>query len=253
MFCFKARKLINLEMDGALPARRTRALEEHVARCASCRSYREELATGRRLLHATAAEPSEAFEWTLQLKLNRALQGAAASGSVPWIETAGSPLRWLRSFAFASAAGIALAAALAVWVLPLQPGTAPVGFAHRPAVAAAEVPASPVSSSAGATDRLSLTAEPRMRPFLSNPAGGGTTVSGWSRTQPNLLDRTGWVPTTWGGSLAEEDAAHAALREEIGRLRFTLWQLRAENAHLKSLLDTTDIRYLEQEGERETR
>ncbi|MBU1073360.1 zf-HC2 domain-containing protein, partial [bacterium] len=130
MFCVTARKLISQEMDGMLPARRTRALEEHVGRCSACRSYRGELETGRRLLRTTAAEPSETFSWTLQLKLNRAMQGSVASSAVPWVDSAHGSSGWLRSFALSSLAGVALATVVAVWVLPLEQGPLPAAGDH---------------------------------------------------------------------------------------------------------------------------
>ena len=42
MLCFNARKQINQEMDGSLPARKLRSLEEHVGRCKACAEYRED-------------------------------------------------------------------------------------------------------------------------------------------------------------------------------------------------------------------
>ena len=82
MLCRTARQLISQEMDGMLPAEKTPAFEEHLGRCGDCRDYRAELGLGRRLLQATAAEPVDSFEWKLQLRLNRALQEAAATRTV---------------------------------------------------------------------------------------------------------------------------------------------------------------------------
>ncbi|MBC8426253.1 zf-HC2 domain-containing protein [bacterium] len=251
MFCFRYRKLINQEMDGVLPARQTRPLEDHVAGCAACRSYREELEAGRRLLRATATEPSEAFEWTLHLKLNRALQGAAAEAAVPWVQTPANPLRWLRSFALSSAAGVALAAVLAIWVLPLQPGSSPAPGEMRLTESTAGYETSPVATSAGDSDRQPLT--PRYLPLFSGPASAGRPVSGGRHSQPNLLDSSGWVPDTWRGTGDPESGDLAALREENGRLRFMLKKLYKENTSLKSLLAGTGIDYLENEGDGENR
>jgi len=251
MFCFRYRKLINQEMDGVLPARKTRPLEDHVAGCAACRSYREELEAGRRLLRATATEPSEAFEWTLQLKLNRALQGAAAEAAVPWVETPANPLHWLRSFALSSAAGVALAAALAIWVLPLQPGSSPVSGGVHFAESTAGYETSPVATSAGDRDRQPLT--PRYQPLFSGPASTGRPVSGGRHSQPNLLDSSGWVPDTWRGATATEPGTLAALREQNARLNFRLKQLHKQNTKLKTLLAGSGIDYLDNEGDRDNR
>jgi len=198
----------------------------------------------------TDLEPSEAFEWTLQLKLNRALQGAAAESAVPWVEAPGNPLRWLRSFALSSAAGVALAAGLAIWVLPLQPGPAQGPAGTRLAESTFGVEASPVATSAGDSDRQPLT--PRYRPTFTNPSGPGLAVSGGTRSRPNLLDSSGWVPSTWRGAAATQAGTIAALREDNGHLRFWLKQLQKENADLKtrlnSLLADPGIDYLENEG-----
>ncbi len=252
MFCFMARKLISQEMDGMLPARKTRALEEHVGRCAACRAFREELDTGRRLLRATATEPSEAFAWTLQLKLNRALQGAAADNAVPWVDSARGSFGWFRSFALSSLAGVALTAAVAVWVLPLERSDLPAaGDSYRTEVASG-ASASPVTMSAGDPDRRPLTTAPRYRSLLSGSNNPGRAVSGGHLTQPNLLDQSGWVPTSWRGSASTDLDAINALREDNGRLRFMLQQMRAENAKLNSLLKGMASNYLESEDDEET-
>ena len=250
MFCFTARKLISQEMDGVLPARRTRALEEHVGGCLACRAYREELETGRRLLQATAAEPSEAFEWTLQLKLNRALQGAVASSAVPWVESASGSFGWLRSFALSSLAGAALMVAVAVWVFPLERGALPATGIHNLAEVATETSPSPMTLRAGDADRLSLS-QPRYRPLLSGSRNPGRTVSGWRFTQPNFLNSSGWVPASWRGSDSVDLDAIATLREENGRLQFMLQQMQVENTRLKSLLESPEIDYLEPVGDEE--
>jgi hypothetical protein len=248
MLCFNARKQINQEMDGLLPARKLRSLEEHVGRCNACAEYRADLETGRRLLRASTSEPSEAFEWTLQLKLNRALKEAAGNG-VPWEEPSRGPAGWLRSFAFSSLGGVAVALAFAIWVLPQHAG-APTGT--QLADAASGEPVSSVTMSAGNTDRLSLS-QPRYRPMSFGSSGLGQPVSGARVTQPNLLDRSGWVPSTWSGVDLEDLNAIANLREENGRLRFMLKQMQAENASLKTLLADTEINYLEPDSSEESR
>lgn len=251
MLCFTARKLINQEMDGRLPDRQVRSLAEHIGRCAACAGYREELETGRRLLRATEPEPSESFEWTLQLKLNRALQGVAASTSVPWEDASSRGLTgWMRGFAFSSLAGVAVALAFAVWVLPRGVATtSSPGFG--PLVEAGET-VSPVTLSAGNPDRRSLS-QPRYRSLLPGANSLGRTVSGGRTTQPNLLDRSGWVPSTWNGAGLEDLNAVSSLREENGRLRFMLKQLQSENGRLQALLGDRDINYLESDDSEENR
>ena len=240
MLCFSAKKLINQEMDGLLPARKLRALEEHVARCASCAAYRDELETGRRLLRAASSEPSDSFEWTLQLKLNRALQGAAASHTVPWED---APARgigdWLRGFAVSSLAGAAIALAFAIWVLP-QRGADPIASGTG-ILADAGSSISAVTLSAGDADRRPL-ASPRYRTMSPGSAGLGRTVSGARTTQPNMLDRSGWLPTSWNGSDLDDLDAIAKLRAENTDLRLRLQQLQRE---YQALLGDREIRYLE--------
>ncbi len=248
MLCFNARKQINQEMDGSLPARKLRSLEEHVGRCKACAEYREDLETGRRLLRASTSEPSDSFEWTLQLKLNRALKEAAGNG-VPWEEPTRGPAGWLRSFAFSSLCGVAVALAFAIWVLPQNAGS-PSGSLLTDA--ASVEPISSVTLSAGNPDRLSLS-QPRYRSMDFGSSGLGQPVSGARVAQPNLLDRSGWVPSTWSGADLEDLSVIANLRDENGRLRFRLLQMLAENAELKTLLDDTEINYLESDSSEETR
>ena len=78
-------------------------------------------------------------------------------------------------------------------------------------------------------------------------------MSGARVAQPNRLDRSGWVPSTWSGADLEDLSVIANLRDENGRLRFRLLQMLAENAELKTLLDDTEINYLESDSSEETR
>ncbi len=250
MLCFTSRKLINQEMDGLLPARKLRSLEEHVGRCTACAGYRGDLERGRRLLRATTAEPSESFEWTLQLKLNRAMKEAAGNG-IPWEEPSRGPADWLRSFAFSSLAGVAVAVAFAIWVMPHTVGSPSATGEYQIAETVADGSVSPVTLSAGDSDRRSLN-QPRYRTLLPGAGGFGQTVSGGRVTRPNLLDRSGWVPSTWSGADIEDLTAIANLRDENGRLRFMLQQMQSENTNLKSLLADVEINYLESDSSEET-
>ncbi len=251
MLCYSARKLINQEMDGRLPDRKVRPLAEHVDRCAKCAAFRDELDTGRRLLRATADEPSESFEWTLQLKLNRALQEAAATSTVPWEAepSGGGALAWVRSFAVSSLAGVAVAAALAIWLLP-RDGAAPTNPGLGPLVEAGET-VSPVTLSAGDTDRRSLT-RPRYRAGMTGADGLGRTVSGARSTSPNLLDRSGWVPT-WSGADMEDLNVISSLRDQNRYLQIQIHQLQSDKARLEALLADHEINYLESDDGEENR
>ena len=58
MRCTKARTHINEALDGLLAHEETLALERHLDACAECRTHRDDLLLGSRILKATAAEPS---------------------------------------------------------------------------------------------------------------------------------------------------------------------------------------------------
>ena len=198
MFCFRYRRLINLERDGRLPDHRVRDLEDHLAGCAACREYREDLGLAHRLLAATGAAPSPSFEWTLQLKLNRALQEAAGA-QLPLPEEPGRNAVWWRRLALSSLAGAAATVALALWLFPAGGPTprtpaAPSRLAVTPATAPAAA-ASPVASTAGSGDRRSLAA-PNL--FSDHLGGFGRLAStpdylgadlGRTSPSPSLLTR----------------------------------------------------------------
>ena len=198
MFCYRYRRLINLELDDRLPDHRVPDLERHLRDCPDCRAYREELALGRRLLAATAAEPSPAFEWTLQLRLNRALQEAARS-QAPWPETPDHGWSWWRRLALSSFAGAAITAALALWLLPGRgpmPAGKPGGDLRSPTRHETVAAISPVTSTAGAGDRRSLSAPDLFGPpravGLGRLASTPRYLSGGAALpvdSPSLVDR----------------------------------------------------------------
>lgn len=241
MLCTTARRLISQQMDGMLPAEKTPAFEEHLGRCAACREYRAELGLGRRLLQATAAEPTDAFEWKLQLRLNRTLQEAAAARTVPWEDAPRGAARWWRGFAASSLAGVAVTALVAVLIWPEGPRT-PTTSSRPPATlaAVAEPAATPTPSTRLVTDlsdRLPLSGN-RVRGaslnggFLGRPVSQGLLSE---RLQPVSLS---------SGKLAGLDEI-AALRAENNRLRAGLIGLRDENKTLKALLAARGIAYLD--------
>jgi hypothetical protein len=247
MHCTTARRLISQEMDGMLPAEKTPAFEEHLGRCAGCREHRDELGVGRRLLRATAAPPSDSFEWTLQLRLNRAMQQAAAARTVPWEDAPRGAARWWRGFAASSLAGVAVTALVAVLIWPEGPRTAEP--AARPSATVAAAATAPAASPPSArlvtdlSDRLPLTGSRGRGLSLGNSFLGRPVSQGLLAERPRTGDRLQSVSLS-SGMLAGLDEV-AALRAENARLRSGLIGLRGENTTLKALLAARGMAYLD--------
>ncbi len=251
MFCYTARRLISQEMDGRLPAEKTPAIEEHLGRCGACREHRAELGLGRRLLRATADVPTDSFEWKLQLRLNRALQEAAATRTVPWEDAPRNAVGWWRGFAASSLAGVAVTALVAVLIWPDGPRA--VSPAAGPAATVAAATATTVTPTSSArlvtdlSDRLPLTGN-RTRNvqlgggFLGRPVSQGL-LSERTRTGERLQP-VSLAP----GMLAGFDDV-AALRAENARLRSGIIGLRGENTTLKALLAARGIAYLDADSQ----
>ncbi|MDO9172451.1 MAG: zf-HC2 domain-containing protein [bacterium] len=251
MLCRTARQLISQEMDGMLPAEKTPSFEEHLGRCGDCRDHRAELGLGRRLLQATAAEPADAFEWKLQLRLNRALQEAAATRTVPWEDAPRSAAGWWRGFAASSLAGVAVTALVAVLVWPSGPR--PVESSARPAAtlaAAATTTAAPTTSSRLVTDlsdRLPLTGARTRGTALGGGFLGRPVSQGLLADRARTGERLQPVSLSSGMLAGLDDAA--ALRAENARLRAGLIGLRDENKTLKALLAARGIAYLDADSQ----
>lgn len=245
MRCNKTRTNISLALDGMLPPEQTRALEEHLSACDECRTHRDELLLGSRMLRATATEPSDAFEWKLQLKLNQALQEAAAT-RIPWEEPAGrSRFAWLRGFALSTGAGLAATVALAIWLLPRgvgvvesdpAPGAAPAVIAER---TLGTMPAG-VGDTAGDADRRSLSSAFRPQSGLDRGLGGRLVSSG-GVFRSDAAAANAWSRGVQGRNLE-------GLRGETEWLRQELRKAQAQNDSLRALLAGGNVGYLE-EGE----
>ena len=124
MACRRARTWISRSLDDDLDEGTLLRLEEHVGSCAECRRHREVLLQGRTLLRGSEAEPSENFEWKVQLGIQRALRERAAEASAPE-ERRGSFWRP----AMASAAAVALLVVGAGQMMLQTPEPAPNGGA----------------------------------------------------------------------------------------------------------------------------
>ncbi len=249
MFCTKARNWISLAHDGRLPAEKTLALEEHLVRCAECRAYREDLETASRLLKATTPEPSEAFEWNLQLRMNNVLREAAATDEAPW-RAPRSSFGWLRGFAVSSAAGLAATVALFLVFSPglrMSPVTAdptagsPIaGVASRSLASADEYAPrlSTVGRSAGDADRLPLSLFNGRRPSGFDFSSG----------QPVSTSRFASTPRSLRSFSQRSEAdieTITRLARENARLRAALNRLQGRPGFDAALNDSTNSALLE--------
>ena len=160
MRCSKARDYLSRDLDGLLPPDATVGLRDHVDVCESCRSFREDLVAGRRLLAATEPRLPDNFDWKLQLRLNQALQQRAGETAYPWQEEPASRRGyWLPAFGAAASVGLAAVLAVAVFMgpqrEPLVPGVAP-SVAVVSASVAPSAPSADAASLAGRSDRKSV-------------------------------------------------------------------------------------------------
>lgn len=108
--CRRARTWISRSMDDDLDEASRLRLNDHIASCAECRRHQEVLAQGRTLLRGAEAEPSDNFEWKVQLGIQRALRERAAVELEPRTTGFWRP-------ALSSAAAVALLVVGAGWFL----------------------------------------------------------------------------------------------------------------------------------------
>lgn len=254
MLCYRARNWISLALDGALPPDRTLALSRHLERCAGCRDHERDLKLGRRLVAATAPRLSDKFEWRLQLKLNRTLQEAARQATSPWEAAPVGPGAWWRAAGLATAGGLALVAALTLFVLPDRPvdlgppapagavGSAPLAaVTPPPSASTAALPrrpaAGPATVTATAGDPTRTPVLGGSRRFLLDGDGQGRSVGllmpGGSGARP-LVEKE-----AWSGSSLEDLRSIASLREQNRRLRDMLAQSQRHLVLLQAQLDTS--------------
>ncbi len=251
MFCRRARSFISLALDGALPADRTITLTRHLEGCARCREYQTDLQLGRRLLATSAPALADGFEWRLQLRLNRTLQEAARAAASAWDAPPAGAGRWLRGAGLAAVGGLALAAAVGLFLLPgewsvpapREPGV-PGALVERnapqepapasaPQIAIVEAPAT-VTSTAGDPTRTSVSGQSRTTWFGREGTGRAVDLRLSGAPDPRgLLERQGWS----GGSL-EDLRSIATLRDQNRRLRDALAQAQREVILLRAQSDT---------------
>jgi hypothetical protein len=234
---------LSRDLDGLLPPDATVGLRDHVDACEACRSYREDLVAGRRLLAATEPRLPDNFDWKLQLRLNQALQQRAGETAYPWQEDP-APRRgyWLPAFGAAASVGLAAVLAVAVFMgpqrLPVTPGARPAAAVVSASVVES-APAGDAASLAGRSDRRSL--------FGSQPAGGlyGAPVQRNRATGSLVAEQGATIDRGWSGDRIEDLQTIQQLRARNDQLTLRMLQYQAELRTLKAQLDTTNGRDLD--------
>ncbi len=246
MRCSKARDFLSREIDGLLPPDATAGLLAHLDACGECRSFREDLQTGRRLLAATEPRLPDNFDWKLQLRLNQALQQRAGETAYPWLEDEPAVRRgsWWPAFGAAASIGLAAMLAVAVFLGPQgAPGAATPAGRATPQVAAVPVveapanttaqAASPAASLAGRSDRRSLFGASRGTGLYE--AGIGRSVSTGTRSmQPGAV-----IDRGWSGDRLDDLQTIQRLRERNDQLVRMVYQYELQVRTLKARLDST--------------
>lgn len=246
MRCSKARDLLSREIDGMLPPDATAGLLVHLDACGECRSYREDLLTGRRLLAATEPQLPDNFDWKLQLRLNQALQQRAGETAYPWLEDEPAVRRgsWWPAFGAAASIGLAAVLAVAVFLGPQRESTlvaASVGSAPVLAAAPAgeaSAPASgnlssPAASLAARSDRRSLFGSTRGSGLYETGIGRSVSTGGRVAQPGAVIDRG------WSGDRLDDLQTIQRLRERNDQLVRMVYQYELQVRTLKARLDTT--------------
>jgi hypothetical protein len=242
MRCNKARDYLSRDLDGMLPPDATVGLRDHVEACEACRTFREDLVAGRRLLAATEPRLPDNFDWKLQLRLNQALQQRAGETAYPWQEEP-APRRGYWLPAFGAAASVGLAAVLAVAVF-MGPQLQPSGLSDRPAT----VVNASLATSAPAADAVSLAGRSDRRPLFGGQRGAGlygpgvqrSVATGSRATVPGATINRGW-----SGDRLEDLQTIQQLRVRNDQLMRTLLQYQAELHSLKAQLETPGDRVVD--------
>lgn len=251
MRCSKARDYLSRDLDGLLPPDATAGLLVHLDACEDCRSFREDLRTGRRLLAATEPQLPDNFDWKLQLRLNQALQQRAGETAYPWLEDEPATRRgaWWPAFGAAASVGLAAVLAVAVFLGPQRESsvmTAAVNPSPMVAVAPASespVVSSTVSPSTSATSpAASLAGRSDRRSLFGAPRGGGLYDTGIGRsvsTGARVSQPGAVIDRGWSGDRLEDLQTIQRLRERNDQLLRMVYQYEMQLRTLKARLDTT--------------
>jgi hypothetical protein len=192
MRCKKAREFISDSLDARLDESNGLELAEHLAACSDCRTHQTVLAEGQALLRQDLVEPSDNFEWKVQLKIQQALRDKAV---------ADEPLSGWKFWrpALASAASVALLVVVAGGVLLTRDDPTRSPSPASPAAGFA------LSQPAGLDDadqaEPDLSGAVRSKPLRVNAASGGFGIrtvadQGFVNTSP-FPDPPQRVPVRW--------------------------------------------------------
>lgn len=175
MRCHKAQEFISLSLDDAIGEYDRSQLVQHLEGCDECAGYQRALERGSELLRAAPlVEPSDNFEWKVQLGIQKALRDGSRA-ELPGARPTGL---WL-------AAGLS-AAASALLVIGLGWGALQSGLLEMP-VGAQQPTSANARPGAQIVDNLEdLTSSPNLGDAIPAPEyqagwsqrGGPTPVSG---------------------------------------------------------------------------
>jgi hypothetical protein len=208
MRCKKARELISDSLDARLDESKGLGLSEHLAACADCRTHQSVLHQGQGLLRQELIEPSDNFEWKVQLKIQQALRDKVM---------ADEPLTGWKFWrpALASAVSVALLVMVAGGVLLTRDDATGPRLQASPAADLAGVQSAALEVAARAEPDLSGAV--RSKPLRVNAASGGFGIrtvadEGFVTASP-FPDPRPRVPVRW---LQEGDGQAIEVREVHG-------------------------------------
>lgn len=211
MRCNKAREWISDSLDARLDESKGLELSEHLADCPDCRTHQTVLEQGQAMLRQEMVEPSENFEWKVQLKIQQALRDKAVSEE---------PLTGWRFWrpALASATGVALLVVVAGGLLLTSDDPTRPQALTSPAADFAQADADPAASLEEADlAEADLSGAVRSQPLQVNAASGGFGIrtvadQGFVNTSP-FPDPPRRVPVRW---VQQGDGQAIEVREVYG-------------------------------------
>ncbi len=229
MNCNHAKRDILLSLDGCLPPNRALDLENHLNECADCAEESAEQFKLQQILNIPGRELPDNFEWKLNLQLNRALYNREGH---EWIEEP-QHRRWYKLFIpyFVTSFSVAALVAFVLVSDVFQQNDVPVFNSNNGQNLAG---VTPVSSTAGDTDRLTLGTPTKSSFFSNNNRVGSTTVS-------SPIADYKWKQKSWSGKELEDLRTITSLRNQNKILSAALKHAQLENEHLKELLQTQKI------------
>jgi len=229
MNCNHAKRDILLSLDGCLPPNRALDLENHLNECADCAEESAEQLKLQQILNLPGRELPDNFEWKLNLQLNRSLYNREGH---EWIAEP-QQRRWYKLFVPYFVTSFSVAALVAfVLVSDLsQQNEIPI-FSSDNGQNLASL--TPVSSTAGNTDRLTLGTPAKSSFFSNNNRVGSSTVS-------NHVADYKWKQKSWSGKELEDLRTITSLRNQNKILSAALKHAQLENENLKELLQTQKI------------